>query len=92
MIIKEVMIGKVSRETGYSNTMTRRVVESLLDNITKAVANGHKVQFAGFGTFEPKARAARIGRNPHTKEPVPIPARTVASFKPGKGLKDAVQK
>ena len=46
----------------------------------------------GFGSFELKERAARVGRNPRTKEEIAIPASRVASFKVGKALKDAVAK
>ena len=44
----------------------------------------------GFGTFEVKKREARMGRNPKTKEPIPIAASKVPTFKPGKAFKDAV--
>ena len=48
------------------------------------------MQLVGFGAFEVKARAARIGRNPRTKEQIEIPASKTPVFKPGKALKDAV--
>ena len=51
-----------------------------------------KVQLVGFGSFEVKERAARVGRNPRTKEEIAIPASRVASFKVGKALKDDVAK
>ena len=60
--------------------------------ITEALAAGDKVQLVGFGSFEIRARAARIGRNPKTKEEIKIPASKVPAFKPGKALKDAVAK
>ena len=53
---------------------------------------GDKVQLVGFGGFETKAREARMGRNPKTKEPIEIPATTVPVFKPGKALKDQISK
>ena len=49
-------------------------------------------QLVGFGSFEIKERAARVGRNPRTKEEIAIPASRVAAFKVGKALKDAVAK
>ena len=55
-----------------------------------ALADCEKVQLVGFGAFEVKARAERIGRNPKTKESIKIPASKVPVFKPGKALKDAV--
>ena len=53
---------------------------------------GEKVQLSGFGTFEVKDREARIGRNPHTKEAIDIPATRVPSFKASKALKDNIAK
>ena len=53
---------------------------------------GRQGQLVGFGGFETKAREARMGRNPKTKEPIEIPATTVPVFKPGKALKDQISK
>lgn len=91
-MIKEDMIARVARETGYSRSVVANVIETTLSNITFALSKGDKVQFSGFGTFEPKKRAARTGRNPHTKEAVPIPARVLPVFTAGKYLKNAVEK
>ena len=55
-----------------------------------ALIEGEKVQLVGFGSFEVKTRAARVGRNPKTKEEIQIPASKVPVFKAGKALKDAV--
>ena len=63
-----------------------------LDAITEALAESEKVQLVGFGSFEVKKRAARLGRNPKTKEAIEIPASVVPTFKAGKALKDAVSK
>ncbi len=61
---------------------------SLLPKLQK----GDKVTLIGFGTFEPRKRAARNGRNPKTNKPIRIPASTSAGFKAGKKLKDALNK
>lgn len=58
--------------------------------ITEALAEGEKVQLVGFGSFEVRERAPRIGRNPRTKEEVTIPASKAVQFKSGKVLKRAV--
>lgn len=89
-IIKEDIINRVCADTCCPRYLVDDIVNSVLNNITKALSQGNEVQFAGFGTFEPKQRAARTGRNPHTNEAVPIPARVVPSFKAGKNLKKAV--
>ena len=60
------------------------------DAISAALADGEEVRLVGFGTFEVKRREARMGRNPKTKEPIPIAASKVPVFKPGKALKDVV--
>ena len=62
------------------------------DTITEALKEGDKVQLVGFGSFEVKKRAARIGRNPRTKEEIEIPATVLPVFKAGKLLKDTVAK
>jgi DNA-binding protein HU-beta len=61
-------------------------------NITWALSNNREIKFPGFGTFKPKKRAARTGRNPHTGDKVPIPARIVPVFIPSDALKKAVIK
>ena len=62
----------------------------MVDAITESLVQGEKVQLVGFGSFEVKARSARMGRNPHTKEPIEIPASRIPVFKAGKALKDTV--
>lgn len=91
-LIKEDIISEVCRDTRQPRYVVDEIVNATLNNITLALSQGSEVVFAGFGTFEPKRRAARTGRNPHTNEAVPIPARVVPSFKAGKHLKNAVTK
>ena len=66
------------------------IFEAAFDFISKALANGERVQIPGFGTFTVTARAAREGRNPKTGEAMTIPASKSAKFKQGKQLKEAV--
>lgn len=87
---KENIVWSVSTDTGYSLPEVEAIINSVLDNIIFEVSHDREVRFAGFGTFEPKERAARTGRNPHTKEPVPIPARVIPSFEAGERFKNAV--
>ena len=67
-------------------------MSATFDAITAALKDGDKVQLVGFGSFEVKKRAARVGRNPKTKESIEIPASVGPVFKAGKALKDAVAK
>ena len=89
---KAELIYAVANETNISRKDTEAVITAALDVITAALKEGEKVQLVGFGSFEVKKRAARVGRNPQTKEPVEIPASVVPVFKAGKALKDAVSK
>lgn len=89
---KEELISTIADDTGYRRTEVSAIVNSMMQNITRALSQGQKVKLSGFGTFEPTYRAARMGRNPHTKEPVPIPARIMPTFKAGEKLKNAVVK
>ena len=87
---KTELIAEAAEKAGLSKKDTESVLNAAIDAITAALANGDKVQLVGFGAFEVKDRAARIGRNPKTKEPIDIPASRLPMFKPGKALKDAV--
>ena len=89
---KTELIAAVAESAGLSKKDTERVVNAALDSITAALCKGQKVQISGFGTFEVKDREARVGRNPHTKEAIEIPATKVPSFKASKTLKDTVAK
>ncbi len=66
------------------------VVNECFNAVTKALAEGEKVQIVGFGTFEVRKRKERKGRNPSNGEEITIPESNVASFKAGKALKEAV--
>ena len=89
---KTELIDAAAQAVGMTKKDTERVLNAALDTITAALRNGDKVQLSGFGTFELKDREARVGRNPHTKESVEIPATTVPVFKASKVLKDTVAK
>ncbi len=87
---KAELISAVAAAAEVSKKDAELVVSATLDTITEALKSGEKVQLVGFGSFEVKARAARIGRNPKTKESIEIPASKVPVFKAGKALKDTV--
>ena len=89
---KTELVAAVAESAGLTKKDAERVVNASIDAITAALAKGEKVQISGFGTFESKTREARIGRNPHTKEAIEIPATRVPAFKPSKALKDLISK
>ena len=87
---KTELINAVAVSADVSKKEAEAVITAALDAITAALKEGDKVQLVGFGSFEVKKRAARVGRNPKTKEAIEIPASVVPVFKAGKALKDAV--
>ena len=89
---KTELIAVAAENSGISKKDAERVINAAIDTITKTLSEGGKVQLSGFGIFEAKNREARVGRNPHTKEAVEIPATRVPAFKASKALKDIVRK
>ena len=65
-----------------------RIVNTILEEITDAMARGERVELRGFGAFSVKKRDARVGRNPRTGEAVDVDAKSVPFFKTGKLLRD----
>jgi DNA-binding protein HU-beta len=80
----------VAEATGAKRAEAARVVEAVLDAIRDGLERGEKVGISGFGSFEAARREARQGRNPRTGEAVEVAASTSVRFKPGKGLKEAL--
>ena len=89
---KTDLIAVAAESAGMTKKDTERVLNAAIDAITASLVKGERVVLTGFGTFETKDREARVGRNPHTKEAVEIPATRVPTFKPSKALKDNVAK
>lgn len=89
---KAELINAAAEKAGLSKKDTEAAVTAAIDVITEALSKDEKVQLVGFGSFEVKSRAARIGRNPRTKEQIKIPASKIPVFKAGKALKDTVSK
>ena len=88
---KGELIEKMAKDAGITKAAAGDALQSMMDNITKALKkkNG-KVTLVGFGTFKKVRRKARTGRNPQTGEAIKIKARNAVTFKPGKALRDAV--
>ena len=89
---KSELIAAAAERAGVAKKDTERIINAALDIIARKLAAGEKVQLSGFGIFETKDRQARVGRNPHTREAVEIPASRVPGFKPSQNLKDIVGK
>ena len=89
---KTELIAAVAEKTGMTKKDAERVINATFETVTASLAKGEKVAVSGFGNFEVKAREARVGRNPRTKETIEIPATRLPAFKAAKALKDAVAK
>ncbi len=89
---KSELIAKMAEKTEMTKKDSEKVLKAFIESVEEALAANEKVQLVGFGTFEVKERAARVGRNPRTKEEIQIPASKAPVFKPGKDLKDLVNK
>ncbi|MDD6160986.1 MAG: HU family DNA-binding protein [Oscillospiraceae bacterium] len=89
---KAELISAVAEKTGLSKKDSEAAVSAAIDVITESLAQGEKVQLVGFGSFEVKTRAARVGRNPRTLAEIKIPASKLPVFKAGKALKDTISK
>ena len=89
---KAELIATVAEVAGLSKKDSEKAVNATLDTVTASLESGEKVSLVGFGVFDVKEREARMGRNPKTKEEIPIPASRVPQFKAGKALKEAVDK
>jgi DNA-binding protein HU-beta len=87
---KSELISAIAEQANLSKADAGRSLDALIKTIETTLKAGDPIALVGFGTFDVKARAERTGRNPQTGQEITIPATNVPSFKPGKGLKDAV--
>ncbi|ACA99952.1 MULTISPECIES: HU family DNA-binding protein [Cyanophyceae] len=87
---KGELVDLVAEKAGISKKQADSVISATVEAIMETVANGDKVTLVGFGSFEPRHRKAREGRNPKTNEKMQIPATTVPAFSAGKQFKEMV--
>ncbi len=84
------IINLVSDDTGLSKVKAEEAVEMIIHTIKESLQNGESVILRRFGSFQVRAKSARVGRNPKTGREAPISARRVVRFKAGKHFKEAV--
>ena len=89
---KTELTDAVAEAADITKADAARALDAVLTTISNTLASGEQVGVVGFGTFLVRERAARVGRNPQTGAEIRIAAATVPAFKPGKALKDAVNK
>ena len=89
---KTELIAAVAEKAAISKKDAEKAVKAFTDAVAEELAKGGKVQLVGFGNFEVSERPAREGRNPRTGETMTIAASKTPKFKPGKALKDEINK
>lgn len=85
---KTELVNKISEKSSLSKKDSEAALKAMIESIEDALVSEEKVSLVGFGTFEPRERAAREGRNPRTKETIHIPASKYPGFKPSKEFKE----
>lgn len=88
---KTELVDELADRADLTKRAADDALNAVLDIITEELADGEKVTVTGFGTFLVRHRAARMGRNPQTGEPIHIPAQNTPAFRAGSNLKDAVK-
>jgi DNA-binding protein HU-beta len=86
---KPELIDAVAERTGMKKKDAATAVDAVLDTITDTLGRKEEVSLVGFGTFDVRERAERMGRNPRTGEQLTIPASTACVFRPGRKLKES---
>lgn len=87
---KKEFVENYARKTGLSRKLAGEYADSFLETVEEALVSDSGVQFVGFGNFEVKETAERMGRNPKTGEEIKILAKKAVKFKAGKKLQEAV--
>ena len=88
---REELVAEIAKQTKLTQKSVGEVLTAIIDVTQDTVKKGEKVTLLGFGTFEPRKRAARNGRNPQTGEAIKIEAKTVPTFSAGKKFKEIVK-
>ena len=89
---KQDLVLQVANKMQVTQKQSEEMLSTVLDSIVKSVSKGNKVTLVGFGTFEPRKRKQRKGRNPQTGQEIEIPASTVPRFSAGKQFKQSVNR
>jgi integration host factor subunit beta len=85
---KAELVNEVADQTQLTKKHAEIIVNTVFGSIVDSLRVGSKIELRGFGSFRVRSRDARVGRNPKTGERVPVPAKKVPYFKPGKELKE----
>ena len=92
MTKSELIESLAKRQTQLAYKDVELAVKAVLDHMANALSNGERIEIRGFGSFALHYRPPRVGRNPKSGEPVSLPAKYVPHFKPGKQLRERVDR
>lgn len=84
------LINIIAEKTGFTKTDTKKMVQTLFQQLAKGLKKNEEIRVSGFGTFYQKKREKTQGRNPQTGAPITIPEALQAKFRPAKELKETI--
>ncbi|MBP1643245.1 MAG: histone family protein DNA-binding protein [Acidobacteria bacterium] len=91
-LTKAELVEEVARVTQLTKKQAEEIVNTVFTTIVESLRTGRKIELRGFGSFRIRNRGARIGRNPKTGEKVEVPPKRIPYFKPGKELKEQLNR
>jgi len=89
-VSKKDLVDRIAEKTQSKRVTVKAVVQQLLDEITAELAKNNRLEFRGFGVFEPRSRNARTAQNPKTLKKVQVPAKRTAKFKMGRMMRKSL--
>lgn len=91
-ITKKELANRIADRMGLKKVVAREVIQQFIDEVTGELARGNRLEFREFGVFEIKTRSPRQARNPRTGVKVAVPEKAVVNFKPGRAMRERVQR
>lgn len=91
-ITKRDVVERIAEKNGLKKTEVKAVLQDFLDEIITELGDGNRLEFRDFGVFEVRERKARTAQNPKTLEPVTVPAKSAVKFKPGRRMREALER
>jgi integration host factor subunit beta len=92
VMTKAELVDEVARVVQLTKKQAETIVNIVFDSIVDSLRSGQKIELRGFGSFRLRSRKSRTGRNPKTGEKVDVPSKKIPYFKPGKELKELINK
>jgi integration host factor subunit beta len=92
VMTKAELVDEVANAVELTKKQAETIVNIIFDSIVDSLRSGQKIELRGFGSFRLRSRKSRTGRNPKTGEKVDVPSKKIPYFKPGKELKELINK